>query len=53
MRGRRDELSLEYYYFTIEALKEYFKISPDELENPIPTSREGNAFILSYTFQKN
>jgi len=32
MRGRRDELSLEYYYFTIEALKDYFKINPDELD---------------------
>ena len=32
MRGRRDELSNEYYYFTIRTLENYFPISNQDLD---------------------
>lgn len=32
MRGRRDELSNEYYYFTIKVLEDYFFITDENLE---------------------
>lgn len=32
MRGRRDELSNEYYCFTVEVLKEYFSISSESVD---------------------
>lgn len=32
MRGRRDELSIEYYYFTIQTLEDYFCISNWDLD---------------------
>ena len=33
MRGRRDKLSNEYYYFTIDVLKDYFSISDSEIDS--------------------
>lgn len=33
MRGRRDELSNEYHYFTIEALEDYFSITKERLDS--------------------
>ena len=33
MRGRRDELSNEYYYFTIETLEGHFRITNENLDN--------------------
>jgi len=32
MRGRRDELSNEYYYFTKDSLEQFFKISEENLD---------------------
>lgn len=33
MRGRRDKLSNEYYYFTIDVLKGYFSINDSEIDS--------------------
>ena len=35
MRGRRDELSVEYYEFTIKVLSDYFNIIPVENYNDL------------------
>lgn len=33
MRGRRDELSLEYYYFTIQVLRNRYHVTKEELDD--------------------
>jgi len=40
MRGRRDELSNEYYYFTIRILEDYFSITPENLDKSYEILKE-------------
>ncbi len=48
MRGRRDELSVEYYEFTIKVLYDYFQIKPvknsNELFKCLKTAKDNNLF---------
>jgi len=45
MRGRRDELSVEYHCFTIEVLKGYFSIGYESLDNSYQKLKEKQKFF--------
>jgi hypothetical protein len=58
MRGRRDELSNEYYYFTIEALEDYFSITNGNLDTIYEKLKEQKGYfnkecILKFKKDKN
>jgi len=57
MRGRRDELSNEYYHFTIKALKDYFAINGNLEESYKKLKEHENYFdkdhILKFKKDKN
>jgi len=45
MRGRRDELSTEYYYFTIRTLESYFSISNQILDRDYKKIKERKEYF--------
>ncbi|MBC7334405.1 MAG: hypothetical protein H5T85_08160, partial [Actinobacteria bacterium] len=58
MRGRRDELSNEYYYFTIRTLEDYFSITNRDLDNSYERLKEREEHfdkecILTFKKDKN
>ncbi len=58
MRGRRDELSNEYYYFTIRTLEDYFSITNGNLDNSYEGLKEQKEHfdkecILTFKKDKN
>ncbi len=58
MRGRRDKLSNEYYYFTIETLKDYFSITDGDLNTSYEKLKEKKKYfdkecILKFKKNKN
>ena len=58
MRGRRDELSNEYYYFTIRTLEDYFSISNQNLDRDYEKIKEQKEYfnkkcILKFKKEKN
>jgi len=58
MRGRRDELSNEYYYFTITVLQEHFLISSETLSDSYERLKQSEKFfdkhiILNFKKSRN
>jgi len=58
MRGRRDKLSSEYYYFTIKTLEDYFSISNQNLDRDYEKIKEQKEYfnkkcILKFKKEKN
>ena len=58
MRGRRDELSTEYYYFTIRTLESYFSFSNQSLDRDYEKIKEQKEYfnkecILKFKKEKN
>lgn len=51
-RGRRDKLSNEYYYFTINALTEHFQITPENLDDSYQRVKRGKELFDSETVQR-
>jgi len=51
-RGRRDKLSNEYYYFTIDALEKYFGISPESRDVSYARVQESGKLFESETILK-
>ncbi len=45
MRGRRDKLSSEYYYFTIKTLEDYFSISNQSLDRDYEKIKEQKKYF--------
>jgi len=58
MRGRRDELSNEYYHFTIRTLEDYFSITNEELDSSYERLKKRKEYfhkecILTFKKDKN
>jgi len=52
MRGRRDELSNEYYCFTVETLKNYLSISENETGSSYQRLLEQKEYLESESILK-